>query len=323
MGSMYKKNPAVLLQDTFDAATEGCYESICFAKTGRRPAAMERTSAPDTEGEAKSGIRVLSPRELREVRGKNAVLARVAGELETLFCDAGMSGIAFLTHARGVALLCLGEGQFPSEATGVTPRPGPERGNAAAGTGSKRELPGGSAASVFDSGEAIAGVLDLTGAADGPQTNALALVSRVAEHIKQRMFEDRFQGYELVHFYPDPYLIGGSHGAMLAFDDGRLVGASRDAVALLGQDRPLLGTSFDSLFAVEPESVSRNAASDDCILHTKDGRSFYARIRQQSCSWEDWTREPQLGPQETGDAPQLRQIVGRILNGPASSTCAA
>jgi hypothetical protein len=94
--------------------------------------------------------------------------------------------------------------------------------------------------------------LDLTGAADVPETHTLALVNRIAEQIEHRVFEDRFRGYELLNFYPDRCPIGGSQEGRIAFDNGRLVGASRKAIAFLGQDRLLLGASFDDLFAVEP-----------------------------------------------------------------------
>jgi CRP-like cAMP-binding protein len=79
-----------------------------------------------------------------------------------------------------------------------------------------------------------------------------------------------------------------------------------------------LGASFDDLFAVEPGSVSNNEASDDCILRTKDGKSFYARIRPQSYVWPSRMPEAHRNPEKTEDEPQLRQIVGRILNGPSA-----
>src|SRR5208282_327836 len=128
-----------------------------------------------------------------------------------------------------------------------------------------------SAAPLFGPCGEIVGILDLTQPSEVPQTHTLALVSRAVEQIENRMFHDRFRGHEQMHFHSDPYLIGSSHEGMLAFDGGRIAGANRKGVMLLGPSKPLLGASFDDLFILEEGSVNTNPASDDCVVRTKEG----------------------------------------------------
>ena len=301
----------------------------------------ERSVAQGLNMEAKPDIGVLSQQELREVQERNTALVRAArSELETLFNDVGMEGgLAILTDPQGVVLFCLGKGQFAKEAASVALRAGAvwdERvaGTNAIGTALAEQHPisvlgsehffqahrilSCSAVPIFGPRGEIAGVLDLTSAARVPQTHTLALVNRVAEQIEHRLFEERFRSYEQMHFHSDPYLIGGSHEGLLAFDGGRLLGANRRGLTLLGLSRPPLGTNFDEMFAVEPGSVASNPASDDCVLRTKEGKTFFARVRPQGRVHPGWTPQASGGDAHAAAArePQLRQIVARILNGP-------
>ncbi len=307
----------------------------------------KRSAELGLDMEAKPEISVLSQQELREVQERNETLVRAArGELEELFSDAGaIGGIVILTDPQGVVLHSLGSGKFAGEAASVALRPGAAWNERAAGTNAigaalaeqhAISVSGGehffdmhrilscSAAPLFDPCGKIVGILDLTQPSDVPQTHTLALVNRAVEQIENRLFQDRFRGHEQMHFHSDPYLIGSSHEGMLAFDEGRIAGANRKGVILLGPRRPLLGASFDDLFTLEEGSVNTNPASDDCILRTKEGKTLFARMRPQSRVHAGWSPAEALassthpGSQETGDEPALRQIVARILSGPSA-----
>jgi len=305
----------------------------------------QRSAELGLDMEAKPDICVLADQELREVQERNEMLVRSArGELEELFKDAGTTGgMVILTDPQGVVLYSLGSGRFAGKAARVALRPGAAWSEGAAGTNAigtalaERQaisVSGGehffdmhrilscSAVPLFGPSGGIAGILDLTQPSDVPQTYTLALVNRAVEQIENRMFQDRFRGYEQIHFHSDPYLIGSSHEGMLAFDGGRIAGANRKGVTLLGLGRPLLGADFDELFTLEQGSVSCNAASGDCVLRTTEGKTLFARMRPRGRVHSGWPPAGALAAgshassQETGDELPLRQIVARILSGP-------
>ena len=305
----------------------------------------KRSAELGLDMEAKPEISVLSQQELREVQERNETLVRAArGELEELFSDAGTTGgIVILTDPGGVVLYSLGSGKFAGEAASVALRPGAAWNERAAGTNAigtalaeqhaisvtgaehffdMHRILSCSAAPLFGPSGEIVGILDLTQPSDVPQTHTLALVNRAVEQIENRMFHDRFREHEQMHFHSDPYLIGSSHEGMLAFDEGRIAGANRKGVILLGPSRPLLGASFDDLFILEEGSVNTNPASDDCVVRTKEGKTLFARMRPQGRVHAGWSPAQALssgthpGSQETGDEPALRQIVTLILSGP-------
>ena len=218
--------------------------------------------------------------------------------------------MVILTDPQGVVLYSLGSGRFAGEAARVALRPGAAWSEGAAGTNAigtalaerhAISVSGGehffdmhrilscSAAPLFGSSGEIAGILDLTQPSDVPQTYTLALVNRAVEQIENRMFTDRFRGHEQMHFHSDPYLIGSSHEGMLAFDDGRIAGANRKGVALLGLGVPLLGRNFDEVFTLEQGSVNTNPASEDCVLRTKEGKTLFARLRPQGHVHSGWS----------------------------------
>jgi len=305
----------------------------------------KRSAELGLDMEAKPDIDILPAQELREVLERNETLVRAArGELDELFSDAGSTGgMVILTDPQGVVLYSLGSGRFAGEAARVALRPGAAWSEGAAGTNAigtalaerhAISVSGGehffdmhrilscSAAPLFGPSGEIAGILDLTQPSDVPQTHTLALVNRAVEQIENRMFSDRFRSHEQMHFHSDPYLIGSSHEGMLAFDDGRIAGANRKGVALLGVGVPLLGRNFDEVFTLEQGSVNTNPASEDCVLRTKEGKTLFARLRPQGHVHSGWSPAGALAAgshavsQETGDELPLRQIVARILSGP-------
>ncbi len=292
----------------------------------------QRSAGLGLDMEAKPDICVLTDRELRELQERNEMLVRAArGELEELFSDANTTGgIVILTDPQGVVLYSLGSSRFAGEAAGVALRPGAAWGEGAAGTNAigtalaeqhAISVSGGehffethrilscSAAPLFDPCGNVAGIFNLTQPSDVPQTHTLALVNRAVEQIENRMFQDRFRRHEQMHFHSDPYLIGSSHEGMLAFDGCRIAEADRKGVTLLGHGRPLLGANFDELFTLEQGSVSSNAASDDCVLRTKEGKTLFARMRPQGRVHSGWSPAQALA---AGSACEFAGNRGRI-----------
>ena len=301
----------------------------------------QRAAERGLDMEASPEICILQAHELREAQERNEVLVRAArGELEALFRDTGMTdGIVILTDPQGVVLFCLGKGKLARDAAGVALRAGAQWDEGVAGTNAigtalaerhpisvlggehffdMHQILSCSAVPLFDPFGAIAGVLDLTNASDVPQVHTLALLTRAAEQIERRLFEERFRGYEQIHFHSDPYLIGSSHEGLLAFDAGRLAGANRKGLVLLGLDWPLPRTNFEDMFTLEPGSVNTNPASDDCVLQTREGKTLFARLRPQDRVHSGWGPASGMhaSAQESAEEPQLRQIVTRLLDGP-------
>ena len=287
-------------------------------------------------------FRILPRQLLREAQERNQVLVSAAqGEMEALFQDAAMTGgIVILTDRSGVVLLSLGTGEFASQAGRLALCPGAGWDERAAGTSAigialaERQpisVHGGehffdlhgalgcSAAPIFDPCGAIIGVLDLTLASNVPQTHTLALVNRAVAQIEHRLFESRFRDRERVHFHPDSYLLGSSHEGLLAFDGGRLVGANRRGLSLLGLDWPALGTlRFNQLFTIEQGGRSHNPPSDGSVVRTKSGQTLFARLAPPRHVHGGFAPAGALDASlpKTLDEPHLRQIAERILSGP-------
>lgn len=262
---------------------------------------------------------------------RNEALVEAAwGEIEALCRDVeATSGIVVLTDAEGVVLVRVGNAAFAEEADQAALRPGVNWGEAAVGTNAigtalveRHELSviGGehfldrhgvlscSAVPILDPRGEIIGVLDVSTAAGVPHTYTLPLVRRAVEQIERRLFDRQFKNAECMHLHANPYLLGGPHEGVLAFDGDRLVGANRQAVDLLGLAWSALGSArFDQLFSIQHGSVRRNAAADECIVQTARGSTLFARMQV-----------PPKAVPAGGAAPPLRSSLHQLVNGPAA-----
>ena len=299
----------------------------------------ERSFALGLNMTSRPGLDLLSQQKLREAQQRNEILVRAArGEMEALCRDASVAGVVVvLTDPHGLVLCRLGEGAFAEKAAEVALRPGAAWEEKAAGTNAigavlaERQpisVIGGehffeahsilscSAAPIFDPYGAIAGVLDLTNASNQPQALTMALVNRAAEQIERALFDAQFRNCEQMHFHSDPYLIGSPHEGSLAFEGARLVGANRNGISLLGLDWPARGAlSFDELFTFEQAAISHNASSDDCVVQTKKGEVFYARLQPRPRIHRSWSPAQPAAMEPPKDLT-LTQIIDRILAGP-------
>jgi CRP-like cAMP-binding protein len=287
---------------------------------------------------------ILTRHRLREAQQRNETLVRAArGEMESLCRDVRFaSGIVVLTDPHGLILHRLGEGKFAHQAANVALLPGvawneATVGTNAIGTALFEQRPGVviggehyfevhnilscSAAPIFDPFGGIAGVLDLTSSSNQPQPLMLALVNRAAEQIERALFEIQFRDFEQMRFHTDPYVIGGPREGVLAFDGDRLIGANRNGVALLGFEWPPRRTLvFDDLFTLENGAVNRNPASDDCVVQTKKGQRFFARMRLSSRVHRGWSpAQAAADAAPRSRALTLPEILERILAGGLAS----
>ncbi len=290
---------------------------------------------------ARPALDILTRHRLREAQERNETLVRAArGEMESLYRDArAAAGIVILTDPHGLILHRLGEGKFASDAANVALLPGARWNEATAGTNAigtalAEQQPGSviggehffemhailscSAAPIFDPLGGVAGVLDLTNSSNEPQPLMLALVNRATEQIEHVLFESRFRGFEQMRFHTDPYMIGGPHEGILAFDGDRVVGASRNAVALLGLDWPARrALRFDELFTLEHGAMSHNPASDDCIVETRSGQRLFVRMTLSPKVYRGWSPAQAAADATTrAESLTLPQIIERILAGP-------
>lgn len=262
-------------------------------------ASWRRSAAHGLDMEAPPTIESLSYWQLREVQERSAALLRAArGEIEALYQDARQTGtIVILTDAAGVVLATVGDAVFAERAARVALRPGVDWDEATVGTNAiglalaeAREVAvsGGehffiqhailscSAVPIFDPRGRIAGVLDLSNSAEVPQTHTMALVRRAVEQIERRMFEAEARDMTRLHLHADRMLIGGSHEGVLAFDHGRLVGANRAGLGLVGLDWPAIGTvDFEQVF---PNTRLRFAEDDISRIRTAAGSTLFARL---------------------------------------------
>ena len=297
----------------------------------------ERSFALGLNMASRPGLDLLSQQMLREAQQRNEILVRAArGEMEALCRDASIA-VVVLTDPHGLVLCRLGQGEFAEKAASVALQPGAVWEEQAAGTnaigaalaeGQSISVIGGehffeahsilscSASPIYDPYGAIAGVLDLTNASNEPQALTMALVNRAAEQIERALFDAQFRNCEQMHFHPDPYLIGSPHEGSLAFEGDRLVGANRNGISLLGLHWPARSAlSFDELFTFEQGGISHNPSSDDCIVQTKKGEVFYARLQPRPRVRRSWSPAQPAAVEPPKDLT-LTQIIDRISAGP-------
>ena len=300
-----------------------------------------RSAAFGLHSEGKPGLDVISQQLLAEAQQRNEALLRAAiGEMEALYRDADVTGgVVVLTDSHGLVLYRLGAGRFADRASDVALRPGARWDEATIGTNAigaaiAEQQPGSvmggehffdvhsilscSASPIFDPFGAVAGVLDLTSSSHAPQPLTLALVRRAVEQIERALFDAQFHNHEQMQFHSNPYVIGGPHEGLLAFENDRLVGANRNGVLLLGLDWPARGAlRFDDLFTPNQNEIQRNPASDDCVVQTQHGQRFYARMRGRTRVYGGASPAQLIAASTRASSLlTLPQILDRALAGP-------
>ncbi|WP_319495752.1 GAF domain-containing protein [uncultured Cohaesibacter sp.] len=298
--------------------------------------------------DAPAKVEIPTRAELSALIERNESLVQASwGEVEALRRDIGQSeGVVILTDPEGQILMRVGNDSFMQAANRLALMPGAswnERlmGTNAIGTAIQESSPlsicgtehfldpngvlSCSAIPILNPQGSILGTLDLSTPANIPHDHLLALLGRAVTHIERNIFQYNSDSWERMVIHSNPSLLGSPHEGVLAFDGDRLVGANRIAMTLLGLPWSAIGgLRFNDLFSVQHGSVNRTASSDECIVQTLNGQTFFARMvqakperRRQSVSHEPLRQHRKVTdvprqPYEILDDLQKDRIVGPI-----------
>ena len=269
-------------------------------------------------------------------RGRNRRLfAHASPVMEMLFDQvAKTQSMVVLTDAQGTILHSIGDLDFVEKAAAVALAPGVNwaectKGTNAIGTALIDETSTlvhadehfmhanhfltCQASPLLDPRGNILGVLDVTGDRRGYHQHTMGLVKMSARMIENHWLNDDFREAPRLHFHHRPEFIGTLMEGILAIDpDGRVLGANRSALDLLGLSgaavrmqniASLLGTPIGAL--VDSLRTSQEAPVRLVMPH---GQAVYAQLR---ASWPighpaSGTGRPQAtrqNPESDGSAP--------------------
>ncbi|MDP3612119.1 MAG: GAF domain-containing protein, partial [Rubrivivax sp.] len=245
--------------------------------------------------------------DLLQVRERHHRLhAHAAPVMEMLFGQIeGTQSMVVLCDSAGTIIHSIGDDDFLSRASKVALKAGVNwseqaKGTNAIGTALIAEEPtlvhAGehymhanhfltcSAAPIFDPRGNILGVLDVTGDHRSYHPHTMALVKLSARMIENHWLgEDHRHGLRL-HFHHRADFIGTLMEGILAVSpDGRVVGANRGALELLGlQGAGLRRLNVQSLFGLSVAALaarSRQLLAPPLRVHGQQGRAFHVQAR--------------------------------------------
>lgn len=258
-----------------------------------------RCAETGLDAHAAPSIEPMTAAELREACERHETLRRLARpELDALNGEARETGgLVLLTNAQGLVLDSVGDPTFAGRAAEVALKPGAAWTEGAAGTNAigtalaeRRAVSVHGAEHFFDAHATLScasapildlrgapvGALDLSCAAAARPSHALALIRLAAEQIEQRLFDHAAAAMTVVRFHSDAALLDGGRAGALVFDEGRLVGANRRGLALVGRGWDSLDeTRFEDLFAAELARLP-----DRAEVTTPDGVRYQARVER-------------------------------------------
>jgi transcriptional regulator of acetoin/glycerol metabolism len=229
-----------------------------------------------------------------------------------------------LCDAAGTIIHSIGDPDFLARASQVALQPGvnwsePAKGTNAIGTALMDEAPTlvhaqehfmhanhfltCSAVPIFGPRGDVLGVLDVTGDHRSYHPHTMALVKLSARMIENHWLSDELGHQLCLHFHARPECLGTlMDGILVATPEGRIVGANRNALALLQlSDAAVRTQSLDSLLGLTVAGLLAHArAASPPPLRTvlPDGRVLYARAR---FGWRTWRRAG--GPEEAVPTP--------------------
>lgn len=219
----------------------------------------ERSAAFGLQPQAAPDLQRLSPAQLQDLQQRNARLCAQALPVMDMLYEqlTHAQSAVLLTDASGVVLHSLGDAGFLDRAQQIALAPGAlwaeaNKGTNAVGTALMTEGPTlvhgqehylramqfltCSAAPIFDHKGALLGVIDVSGDRRSYHPHTLALAGMSARLIENQWFADKFRHGLRLHFHPSAMGLGTLHEGVLALDeDGRVLGANRRAIELLGE----------------------------------------------------------------------------------------
>ncbi len=221
-----------------------------------------------------------------------------------------------LTDTQGTVLHALGDAGFLERAHRVALAPGAvwseaNKGTNAVGTALMDELPTVvharehylsanhfltcSAAPIFDHAGRVLGVLDVSGDQRSYHPHTLALARMSARLIENQWFSDRFRHGLKLHLHPSVIGLGTVQEGVVAIDaDGRVLGANRCALALLGRSAASLRhDSVESIFGISLAQMvdhARHAGDQPMTLVTGAPALMHEPARTQALPM--WAAEP-------------------------------
>ncbi|MFY7863829.1 GAF domain-containing protein [Roseateles sp.] len=225
---------------------------------------------------AKADLTCLSPSSLRDLQSRNERLcAQALPVMDMLYQQLTHShSMVLLSDASGVVLHAGGDAGFLARAQQVSLAPGAvwseaAKGTNAVGTALMNEAPtvvNGhdhflrefqfltcSAAPIFDHKGGLLGVINVSGDRRSYHPHTLALATLSARLIETQWFNEQFRHSFRLHLHPHPLSLGTLQEGVLALDEeGRVLGANRSAIDILGENAAQLRrTGLQSLFGAD------------------------------------------------------------------------
>jgi transcriptional regulator of acetoin/glycerol metabolism len=263
--------------------------------------------------------------------------------MEMLFDQiAGTESMVVLCDAAGTIIHSIGDDDFLERASKVALRPGVNwsehaKGTNAIGTALIEELPTlvhadehfmhanhfltCSAVPILDPRGSMLGVLDVTGDHRGYHQHTMALVKMSARMIENHWLSDDYRDAMRLHFHGRVDFIGTLMEGILAVSpQGRLVGANRGALELLGLSGAALRMqNLGSLFGTSVGALVdrfRSPLATPMPVHTAIGTAFHVLAR---FTWPVWSQVADAAAVATSDAigkkPTLPLVRGAATTG--------
>ncbi len=237
-------------------------------------------------------LSLMSRAELHLAQQRNHRLCEQAQPVMVMLWEqiAHTQSMVVLTDAQGTVLHALGDADFLERAHRVALAPGAvwseaAKGTNAVGTALIEEQPTlvharehflcsnhfltCSASPIFDHAGGVLGVIDVSGDQRSYHPHTLALARMSARVIENQWFVDRFRGGLKLHLHAAPQGLGTLQEGVVAIDpDGRILGANRSALQLLGRSAARLRCeSLESVFGASlPQMVDHARRSGETLM---------------------------------------------------------
>ena len=311
---------------------------------GRIQRSHERCSAAGLSRIARPDANPLGRADITVVKERNQRLhAHAAPVMEMLFDQiTGTQSMVVLCDATGTILHSVGDDDFLARASKVALQPGvnwaePTMGTNAIGTALMEELPTlvhadehylhanhfltCSAAPILDPRGNVLGVLDVTGDHRSYHQHTMALVKMSARMIENHWLADDFRHAMRLHFHTRlDYLGTLMEGILAVSPDGRIVGANRSALELLGQSAAALRLQgLTALFGTTVGALVdrfRSPLATPMVVHTAQGRPFQLHAR---FNWPVWSQVTEA----VVSRPETVEMVAPAPAAPAPAGSAA